>query len=412
MRLGKFFTTLAILALVVVLAFFVIEPYKENVKLGLDLKGGVMVRLEAPEDATADDLDKIIAILENRVNGMGLTEPEIRKEGTRRVSVELPGVENPEEAVKSLGKMAKLEFVRVDTNEVVVTGKELKDAQEGIRQDEASSINKNYVSLEFNKEGAQKFAAATKDLVSKYDHDDPNRAIAINIDGEPISVPRIDEAIADGVASISGGFASLEEARDLAVLLRSGALPVELEIVENRSVGATLGVDSLIKSKNAVLVGLSAVLLFMLLFYRLPGIVAGFSIVLYSIIVWGTLIFMNATITLPGIAGFLLSVGMAVDANIIIYERIKEELRNGKSLRASIDAGFSRAFKTILDANVTTLIAAVVLMYFGTGMIRGFAVTLSIGIVASLLVVLTFTRFVLRQLATSNVIKNTKYFNG
>ncbi|SMB95708.1 preprotein translocase subunit SecD [Desulfonispora thiosulfatigenes DSM 11270] len=412
MRFRKLFTSLLVLALVVVLAFVVIEPYKNNVKLGLDLKGGVMVRLEAPKNATADDIDKVIAILENRVNGMGLTEPEIRKEGERRVLVELPGVENPEEAVKSLGKMANLEFVRVDNNEVVVTGKDLKDAKEGINPGETNLNKKNYVSLEFNSEGAKKFAEATKDLATKYGEDDPNRAIAINLDGKPISVPRIDEAITNGHASISGGFSTLEEARDLAVLLRSGALPVKLEIVENRSVGAKLGVDSLIKSKNAALYGLSAVLIFMLLFYRLPGIVAGFSIVLYSIIVWGILIYMNATITLPGIAGFLLSVGMAVDANVIIYERIKEELRNGKSLRASIDAGFSRAFWTIFDANITTLIAAVVLMYFGTGMIRGFAVTLSIGILASLFVVLTFTRFILRQLAVSNLFKNTKLFGA
>lgn len=412
MRWGRFFTVLLVLAFVTILTFVAIEPYEQHVKLGLDLKGGVMVRLEAPENATDDDIEKAVAVLDNRVNGLGVTEPEIRREGDRRVLVELPGVENPEDAVRALGRMAQLEFRRVDTGELVISGKDLKDAHEGMDPNEANINSKYYVGLELNAEGAKKFGDATRDLVNKYQEGDPKRSIAIILDNNVISTPGVRNIITDGKASISGGYATLEEAHKEAVLLRSGALPVKLEILEKRTVGPKLGLDSLMKSKDAAMFGLAVVLIFMILYYRVPGIIAGFSILLYSLIVWGVLIAINATITLPGIAGFLLSVGMAVDANVIIYERIKEELRNGKSLRAAIDSGFSRALWTIIDSNVTTLIAAAVLIYFGQGTIRGFAITLSIGILASMFTAISFTRFILRQLSLSNILKNTKLYGA
>ena len=185
-----------------------------------------------------------------------------------------------------------------------------------------------------------------------------------------------------------------------------------MKIIEKRTVGPTLGLDSIVKSQEAAILGIGLLFAFMIIYYRVPGLVAVLSLILYAVLLWGSLVLIKATITLPGIAGFLLSIGIAVDANIIIYERIKEELKNGKSLRASIDAGFSRAFVSILDANVTTLIATVVLMYFGTGAIRGFAVTLSIGIVISMLTAILFTRFILKQLALSNVVKNTKLYGA
>jgi len=410
MRWGRLLPVLLIVVLIAGLTFIVIEPFKENVKLGLDLKGGVLVRLEAPSDATDEDMAKAIAVIDNRINGLGVTEPEIRREGDRRILVELPGVENPEEAVSVIGKTALLEFKRADTMETVLTGKDLKDAKEGMDPNEVNINKKHYVALELNSDGTKKFAQATKELVEKYSAQDPNRVIAIILDGQIISAPYVDEAITTGQARISGGFATLEAAHNLAVLLRSGALPVELNIIEKRTVGPKLGLDSLSKSKVAAMYGFALVLLFMLLYYRLPGLVAGLSLVLYSLIVWGILIWIKATITLPGIAGFLLSVGMAVDANIIIYERLKEELKNGKSLRAAIDASFSRAFLTIFDANVTTLIASAVLIYFGTSSIRGFALTLSIGILASMFTAITFTRFILRQLALSNILRNTKLY--
>lgn len=394
---------------VVGLAFFSFDFLKDDLRLGLDLKGGVQVRLEASEDATAEDMMKAVAIIDNRVNALGVTEPEIRREGENRILIELPGVEDPEEAVNLIGKTALLEFIRIDNGEVVVTGRDLKNALEG--KDASGIVGKEYhVSLEFNKEGAEKFAAATSDLVAKYSENDQNRMIAIVLDGNMVSSPVVQTAIHDGKASISGGFQTLEEAKSLALLLRSGALPVEMEIIEKRTVGPKFGIESLDQSVTAAFYGLIAIALFMIAYYRLPGFVAVVSLTLYSVIVWVILNFINATITLPGIAGFLLSVGMAVDANIIIYERLKEELANGKSLRASIDSGFKRAVWTIFDSNLTTLIASFVLIYFGAGTVKGFAVTLSIGIITSMAIALTFTKFFLKQ--TSLVVSNTKFYGA
>jgi len=412
MRWERLLIVLITVLIIAVLTFAAMEPFQDNIKLGLDLKGGVLVRLEAPENANDEDMAKAIAIIDNRINSLGVTEPEIRREGDNRILVELPGVENPEEAVSLIGKTALLEFKRVDTLETVITGKDLKDAKEGMDTSERDPGKINFVGLELNPDGAKKFAAVTKELVDKYSENDPNRAIAIFIDEQLISAPLVGSVISNGQASISGGFSTLEEAHNLAILLRSGALPVTLEIIEKRTVGPKLGLDSLVKSKNAAIYGIAAILLFMIFYYRIPGIVAGVSLVLYTLIVWGILIGINATITLPGIAGFLLSMGMAVDANVIIYERLKEELKNGKSLRAAVDAGFSRAFWTIFDANVTTLIASAVLIYFGTSSIRGFALTLSIGILASMFTAITFTRFILRQLALAKITDNIKLYGA
>ncbi len=409
MRKGSLAAVLIITIAVIGLALFSFDYLKDDLRLGLDLKGGVQVRLEAPEDASAEDMAKAVAIIDNRVNALGVTEPEIRREGTNRILIELPGVEDPEEAVNLIGRTALLEFVRVDTNEIVVTGRDLKNAVEGM--DSSQLAGKDYhVSIEFNSEGAEKFANATSDLVAKYGENDPNRMIAIVLDGNVISSPIVQTPIYDGKASISGGFQTLEEANSLALLLRSGALPVEMNIIEKRTVGPKFGIDSLEKSAGAAFYGLIAIALFMIAYYRVPGLVAVVSLILYSVIVWSVLSLINATITLPGIAGFLLSVGMAVDANIIIYERIKEELGNGKSLRASIDSGFKRAIWTIFDSNLTTLIASFVLIYFGAGTVKGFAVTLSIGVITSMLTAITFTRILLKQ--TSLVISNTKLYGA
>lgn len=394
---------------VITLALFSFNYLKTDLRLGLDLKGGVQVRLEATENATSEDMAKAVAIIDNRVNALGVTEPEIRREGDNRILIELPGVEDPEEAVNLIGKTALLEFIRVDTGEVVVTGRDLKNSLEGMNNSQAGVKDYN-VSLEFNSEGAKKFADATSDLVSKYSKDDQNRRIAIVLDGNVISSPGVSTAITDGKASISGGFQTLEEAKSLALLLRSGALPVEMKIIEKRTVGPKFGIEALEQSASAAFYGLIAIALFMIAYYRLPGFVAVISLILYSVIVWTILYFLKATITLPGIAGFLLSVGMAVDANIIIYERIKEELANGKSLRASIDSGFKRAAWTIFDSNLTTLIASFVLIYFGTGTVKGFAVTLSIGVITSMITALSFTKIFLKQ--TSLVVSNTKYYGA
>ena len=260
--------------------------------------------------------------------------------------------------------------------------------------------------------GASKFAEVTKELITLHPNDASSRILAIVLDGETISAPAVNVIIADGKASISGSFTSYESAQDLALLLNAGSLPVDLTIVEKRTVGPQLGADSIAKSISAAIIGIAVLALFMVLIYRVPGLIADGALLLNALIVLGANIAIKATITLPVIAAFLLSIGMAVDANVIIFERIKEEMRSRKTLRVSVDSGFKKAFATILDSNVTTLLAAVVLIAFGTGSIRGFAITLTIGILASMLTAVTFTKFMLKQLVSSNLITNKKYFGA
>jgi preprotein translocase subunit SecD len=395
-------SSIAIISAIVValafLAYFTYQPIVKNIKLGLDLQGGLHVVLQAQEKAgktiTADTIQKSIGVLEKRVNALGVSEPIIYPQGKDRIVIELAGVKDPEKAVDIIKNTAQLEFWD-QTGKVLLTGENLKDAQAKLD----SSGKGASVSLTFDTTGAKLFAAATAANVGK--------PIAIVLDGKTISAPTVDEAIPNGQAQISGNFTA-KEAQDLAVLLRSGALPVSFGIMEKRTVGPTLGSDSLALSVKAGLVGLLAILIFMLGYYRLPGLVADISMVLYSVLVLGTMVVLGVVLTLPGIAAFVLSIGMAVDANVIIYEHIKEELRNGKTLKAAIESGFARAFWTIFDSNLTTLIAAIVLIWFGTGSIKGFAVTLSIGIVASMVVALTFTRYMLVWFA--DITKNNKLY--
>jgi preprotein translocase subunit SecD len=411
MRWEKVFALIIITVLIIGGAFWAAEPIKNNLKLGLDLKGGVMVRLQAQGAVTDRDIAQIIEIMRTRVDSLGVTEPVIQREGKDRVLVEIPGIDDPKSAIDLIGKMALLEFKTMD-GEVILTGKDLAEAQEAKNPE----TGEPYVSLKFKSEGTKKFAEATSRLVSMYPEvdgkQDERRYIAIYLDNEIIQAPYVSEPIPSGEAQISGGYESLEDARKIALLLRSGALPVPVKIIENRSVGPTLGTDSIEKSKTAALWGLLAVMVFMLLYYRLPGIVADISLVLYSLLLLCILLAIKATLTLPGIAGFLLSIGMCVDANILIYERLKEEIRNGKSLRAAVDAGFSRAFTTIFDSNVTTLLAAGVLFFLGSGSIKGFAVTLSIGILCSMFTAITFTRYFLKTLVDSGMAKNTKLYGA
>ena len=395
---------------IIVAAFALVPVYQSHANLGLDLQGGVLIRLEAPEGTSDEDMMGAISIINNRINGLGVSEPDVRLEGSNRIAVELPGVEDPEEAVRIIGTTAKMEFIRMDTGEVVVDGSHLKDAQPG-KNDQATTANDQYyVSLAFDEEGAKAFGEATSDLVSKYSEGDQKRSIAIVLDGQPISVPGIKTAITDGHAQISGGFATMQDASILAVQLNSGALPIDLEIVEQNTVGAQLGPDAIAKSLNAAIIGCIALALFLLVIYRGPGAIAVMSLVLYALLLAGALIVIRSTITLQVIAAFLLSIGMAVDANILIYERIKEELRSGKTVRVATDSGFKKAFTTILDANVTTLIATFVLMVLGTGAIRGFAITLAIGIVLSLFTAITFTKFILKNLVMGGVIKSPAFY--
>lgn len=373
-----------------------------QIKQGLDLKGGVYVVYEAKTDAKGEELARImeqtIEVFRKRVDGMGLTEPLIMKEGERRIRIELPGVQDAQQAIETIGKTAQLKFLKPDGT-VVATGAEVKNAQ--VVFDGKS--NEPQISLEFNAEGTKSFAEATAELA-------PTREpIFIVLDEAVISSPSVNDPIPNGKSVITGNFTT-ESASQLAGLIRAGALPVDFEEVRSSTKTATLGVEALNKSVKGAMIGILLVMLFMLVIYRLPGFVADIALVCYMGIFIYTYVLMKATLTLPGIAALILSVGMAVDANVIIFERIKEEIRTGKSVRVSIEAGFQKALSTILDSQITTFIAGIVLYNFGTGPIRGFAVTLMIGIVASVFTAVFVTKFLMKSLVAAGDIKNTKYF--
>ncbi|MTV49714.1 protein translocase subunit SecD [Heliobacillus mobilis] len=402
MNARKTLQLVALILVVAIAAALSFTPIQQNMKLGLDLQGGLHVVLQGVDTpdhkVTRDDIKQVQAIMEQRVNGLGVAEPIIQVEGDNRLIIELPGISDPDKAIELIGKTAVLTFRTAD-GKVVVEGTDLKEAKEGMD----SRNNQPIVSLTLTSEGAKKFADVTRANVGKQ--------IGIYLDNDMLQNPKVNEAITTGQAQITG-YASLDEAHRMALLLNSGALPVKMEMVEKRTVGPTLGADSLSKSQVAAMVGVGLIFAFMFLYYRAPGIVAIVSLILYSVIVLGAMAMLHATLTLPGIAGFLLSIGVAVDANVIIYERLKEELRAGKTLRTAIEEGFKRAFTTILDSNVTTFIAVAVLYYLGTGPIRGFAVTLGIGIVASMFTAVTFTRWLLRAMVGSGLIKNNKLYGA
>lgn len=373
-----------------------------QIKQGLDLKGGVYVVYEAQTDARGEKLAEImnqtIEVFRKRVDGMGLTEPLITKEGDNRIRIELPGVEDAQQAIETIGKTAQLQFLKPDGS-VVLTGAEVKDAQVVFD----NNTKQPQISLELDSEGASSFADATTELAPQ------RQPIMIVLDEAVISSPTVNEPIPNGKAVISGNFTT-DSASALAGLIRAGALPVNFEEVRSSTKTATLGVDALNKSVKGALIGIALVMLFMLIVYRLPGLVADIALVCYMGIFIYIYVFMNATLTLPGIAALILSVGMAVDANVIIFERIKEELRSGKSVRVSIDAGFQKALSTILDSQITTFIAGIVLYNFGTGPIRGFAITLMIGIIASVFTAVFVTKFLMKTLTAAADIRDAKYF--
>jgi len=402
MKGGSFIKPLVVVIALVFAVFFSIIPLSQNINLGLDLQGGVQVLLKATslsegKNVTDDEMTQFLEVMRKRVDAFGLNEPVIQREGSDRLIIELAGIDDPENAIATLGRTAKLEF-RDPSGTIILTGSELKNA---VAQIDSTSGSPEII-LSFNAEGTQKFGAATARLVGE--------PIIIYLDGEIISSPAVNEPIMDGNASISGGFATYEDAANTATLLRSGALPVGIEVLSKTIIGPSLGSDSLDKSINAALIGLVLLVVFIIAYYRLPGLIAAVSLVLYSLILLWVLNLLGATLTLPGIAGFILSIGVAVDANIIIYERLKEELFAGKSLNAAIDAGFKRAFGTIFDSNATTLIAALVLFKLGSGSIQGFAATLSIGIIASMFTAITFTRFMLRNTANIDLFHHKSFY--
>ncbi|TZE83511.1 protein translocase subunit SecD [Calorimonas adulescens] len=402
----KFAIIIAIIAIVsfvmlqgITIGSFKIEPIKNSIRQGLDLKGGVYAIMEAQGNVTQDDISKAIVVINDRVNALGVTEPIIVPEGTNRIRVELPGVSDPESAINFLGQTAQLQFIGPD-GKIVLTGADVKDSRAVLGKDEMG-VETPQVTLSLTPDGAKKFADATEKYL--------NQQISIVLDDKVISAPVVRSKITGGEAVITG-LENFDEASKLAIQIRSGALPVPLKPIEIRTVGPTLGQDALTKSIQAGIYGVLLVMLFMLAYYKLPGFVADIALVIYIIISFIVFAAIKVTMTLPGIAGVILSIGMAVDANVIIFERIKEELKNGKSLRASIDQGFSRALVTVVDSNVTTLIACAVLFFLGEGSIKGFAITLSIGVLASMLTAVVLMKYILNTVVGMNITKNPKLF--
>jgi preprotein translocase subunit SecD len=379
--------------------------------------GGGLIRLSVPQAAITDrvrqTIEQSIQIVERRVNQLGTVEPIIQRQGTDRILVQVPGLQDPTELKRILGKTAKMEFRMVDSTvsaeqaqqgrvppdseilmsaqapkvpevikkQVLVSGGELTDAQPGFDQRSGEPI----VSFRFNTSGSRKFAQATVDNVGQ--------RFAIVLDNEVISAPVIREPITGGSGQISGSF-TVQSANELSILLRAGALPAPLTVIEERTVGPGLGQDSIEKGELAAYVGSIMVIVFMLVTYRLFGVFANVAVAINVAMIFGLLSLLNATLTLPGIAGIVLTVGIAVDSNVLIYERIREELRGGRNAISAIDAGFRRALSTILDSNITTFIAAAVLFYIGTGPVRGFAVTLGIGIITTVFTAFTLTSLI------------------
>ena len=385
--------------------------------LEVTTEAGSLVRLTLTDPAMVErirqSVEQSIQIIERRVNELGTVEPLIQRQGVDRILVQVPGLQDPTRLKELLGKTAKLDFRMVDVSmpaeqaaqgrippddeilysatqpktpylvekRILVSGGDLTDAQPGFDQ----RTNEPIVSFRFNTSGARKFAQVTQENVGK--------PFAIVLDNQVISAPVIREPILGGSGQISGSF-TVESANDLAILLRAGALPAPLTIIEERTVGPGLGQDSIAKGKVSSYVGAAMVVVFMLLTYGLFGLFANIAVAINVAMIFGVLSLLNATLTLPGIAGIVLTVGIAVDSNVLIYERIREEVRGGRTPINAIDAGFSRALATILDSNITTFIAAAVLFYIGTGPVRGFAVTLGIGIITTVFTAFTLTRLI------------------
>ncbi len=372
-----------------------------SIRQGLDLQGGTHIVMQAEETelnpVTQDAMTQVIAIMQQRINEMGLTEPLIQQEGANRIIIELPGERDPQKAIETIGKTAVLEF-KDEEGVTALTGEDLLDAREQIEQG-----NNPVVALEFTDEGGAKFADLTAANIGRH--------IAIYLDGELLTNPVVNDAITGGRAIITGQ-RTLDEAKDLAILLRSGALPVKMTVMEVRTVGPTLGQDSKDKSVTAFTIGLTLVVLFMLLMYRMAGFVADVALLVYVLILLGILYGLSATLTLPSIAGIILSIGMAVDANILIFERFKEEILSGKVLRLAIQAGFKRAFTTIFDANMTVIITSAILFFLGSGTVKGFAFTLGLGVAVSMFTAITVSRTLLMLLIDASWIHNPWWFGG
>jgi SecD/SecF fusion protein len=429
--MGKYFKYKVLLILALVgISIYSVWPPQKKISLGLDLKGGMFLVLKAelqalPEAARKDATDRIREIILNRIDQFGVTEPSVQKQGNDRLIVQLPGITNRERAFNLIKKTALLEFKLVEyddeivnkvlDSETAVPGYTVYELGEGLSKErlviheealltgdtlvdagvqfDTSGFGQPLVALEFNKDGGRKFAEITAKAAREYRADGIPRRLAIILDGKLHSAPQMKERIPDGRAVITGNF-SVNEARDTAIVLRAGSLPCPISIEEERTVGPSLGQDSINKSIIALAFGFFSVIIFVAVYYLFPGLVAILALILNLVLMAGALVIFHASLSLPGIAGVILTIGMAVDANVLIFERMREEFKVGKTVRSTISSGYHRAFSAIFDSNLTTLISGLLLFIFGTGPVKGFAVTLSIGIVTSMFTALYVTRVV------------------
>lgn len=376
----------------------ILDP--DGVVQGLDLKGGSVIVFEAQEENPTDEqMDTVANMMITRLDGLNYSEATVTRQGSTKVRIEIPSVSDPEEAAAMLGATAQLQFVDYAGN-TVLTGADIATASAQYGQLSELSAAENFVELTLTAEGRQKFATATANAAALASSG--QNYIAIMMDEMVISMPSVAEKIDSENCVISGDFTA-ESAQALAANIRSGQLPFSLSQVELRAISATLGDTALQTSLIAGLIGIILVMLFMILFYRLPGLLASIALAGYMGIVGVILANLHVNLTLPGIAGIILSIGMAVDANVIIFERIKEELKLGKTVRSSVDAGFNRALSAVIDSNITTIIAAVILMIMGTGTIKGFGTTLLIGVVVSMISAIFVTKLLLKQMIGMNI---------
>ena len=399
-------------AIVVLVIIAVATIVTKPTKLGLDLVGGSRLVLEAQttdtiSNITPDMMSSLQFAIENRVNKLGVSETVVQRTGDKRLVVEIPDVSDLNQAKAYLGETAELDFRKpVMKNGMEgweatgLTGKDLTSANLSTNSQNGQWV----VDLEFNGAGTKKFAELTRNMVGQQ--------MAIFFNGELQSAPVIREPITGGRAQISGGDSGFayEEAKKMVDLLNAGALPVPAKIIEENTVGPTLGADSIAKSKVAGAIGLGFVMLFMIAYYRAPGIIADIALCLYGIFLFALFKAIPVTLTLAGIAGFILSIGMAVDANILIFERTKEELRAGRTLFTAINSGFDRAFTSIFDSNMTTIITCVILYCLGTSIVKGFALTLAIGVIVSMFSAITITKNFMHLAFGTGNLKNPAMF--
>ncbi|MCL6105844.1 MAG: protein translocase subunit SecD [Actinobacteria bacterium] len=442
---------LLILGIMVVLlgiSVFIIYPPAKKTKLGLDLQGGLEVTLQAKGNVTSEQMDQAEMVIRNRVDKLGISEPSISTENKNEISVALPGVKNQAQALALIGKTAQLTFQRVDQNltSQVLAGtltpakipadkqllfQPVRDSNGNIQKkngkeeetpivvdktplmtggalDNASvgydSFNRPQVNMSFNSKGAQQFADVTDKLATEGAITGQTQRMAIVLDGEVESAPTVKEKITGGQAEITGNM-SLQEVKNTVLVLQTGALPVTLQTIQKQEVSATLGAASLRQGLIAGAVGLAIVMAFLIFYYRLLGVVADLALIIYGVMFYAALTnpWHPATLTLPGIAGMVLTVGVAADANVVIFERIKEEVRLGKTIRSAVNSGYSKGFKTILDANAVTIITALIIFSLATAGVKGFALTLIIGVVISMFTAIVATRAMLGLLANMRI---------